>query len=832
MHCEISAIEIQSLNIIIICIYRSPNGELNIFFDIINQILNKITQINKYIYIYGDFNINLMNNTSAKKDFSNLIESYNLCFLITDPTRVTSRSETCIDNCITNTTENCRAYVVELNISDHMGIINEVQLHDSTANNTETKIIKYRPYSKIRANDCVNILKTYNWDELNALDNTNDMFNYFFDICIKAIDYSFPIKTKTIKNTNKIKKWFTNDLKIMRDNLNFFTLLMKQNSENQELSEYVSQLKREYKNEIKKSKNEYICNTVLHSSNKSKYMWKVINEAKTVKKQTQCNNNLNSDNFNTYFANISINVNNDIPESDIDPIDITANNSHKSFYLRPVTEKEVDNIITNLSNSTAKDIYGISNKLLKLIKDGILKPLTIIINKCFENGKFPEKLKYSKITPIYKNKGDINDMNNHRPLAIIPTLSKPIEAAFNNRLVDYLERNNLFSQTQYGFRRQRSTIQANIKMVTDILHAFERREIVSATFCDLSKAFDCVCHDILIKKLPCYGIRGTPFDFIICYLHNRIQTVEYNGERSSTILINAGVPQGSILGPLLFLLYVNDFSSYMRLVNTIQYADDTTLYSTGTDIRELSEVNASVQARANNWFVANKLSLNKEKTTIMNFTLKYSLDDESTKFLGIILDKSLTWKDHINMLANKLSSLVFLLRKIALYVPIEISKIAYIGLFQSQLTYGVLIWGNSTEWNRIFLLQKMAIRAMTKNTSRVTCKPLFAELKILTFPALYIYHCLTYLKKNEQSFQKQSTTHSYVTRKSDQLVLPQYRLETTHRSFLYMAIKMYNHLPKKIKELPTNRFNIEIKEMLIELVPYNINEFFTKIFRE
>ena len=698
-----------------------------------------------------------MKDTNAKKDFTSIIQSYNYSFLINEVTRITNRSETCIDNCITNTVEPSKAYIVDPNISDHMGIINEVQTPFSPANDTKTRIIKFRPYSQTRANSCIKFLKNYNWDELNTISDTNDMFNHFFDVCIDAIDYHFPIKTKTIKNTNKTKKWFTNDLKIKRESLSFYTLLSKQNNENRELSEYVRVLSNQYKAEIRNSKANYVYNKVLHSSNKPKYMWKVINEAKTVKKQPQNNNDNNPNDFNAYFANISTNIINNAPNPAINPIDIIQINNKKSFYLRPVTEKEVDSIIINLSNSAAKDIYEMSNKILKLIKDGILKPLTIIINKCFENGEFPDKLKYSKISPVYKNKGDVNDMNNYRPLAVIPTLSKPIEAAFNSRLMEFLEMSNIIAQTQFGFRRQRSTIDANIILVTDILHAFERCEVLSATFCDLSKAFDCVCHSTLSEKLPYYGIRGPPLDFIKCYLQNRAQVVDYNGERSSTLLVTAGVPQGSILGPILFLLYVNDFSSYMNMIKTIQYADDTTLYSTGSELKELNEINAAVQIRTYNWFTANGLSLNKDKTVHINFTLKNSRKDESIKFLGIILDTNLSWKNHINMITNKLSSTVYLLRKISIYVPIAISKTAYTGLFQSQLTYGILIWGNSTEWSRVFILQKMAIRAITKNTSRVTCKPLFAELKIMTFPALYIYYCLIYVKKNELQFQTQSS---------------------------------------------------------------------------
>lgn len=697
IHCEICAVEITSFNIIIICIYRSPSGNINMFFNIVSQLLDMVREGNKKIFIYGDFNIDILSNTVDKTAFCDLIKSYNFDFLINDITR--PKSGTCLDNCITNYKVGSNAYILDNTISDHVGIHNVIKHKIITTQISSTSVVKFRPYSEERVNNCILNLKQFNWDILYAIDEVDRQFNYFLDILLKMIGENFPLKTKTIHNKNKNKKWFNHELKNMRENITFFTELAKQNKNNENLWTYVKNLKKEYRYKIKISKKEYVTKQIINSSNKSQSIWKVINESKT-HNTTTSGNTINPDDYNTFVVNTADQITSNLPIPNLDPVQITYKhiNCPNVFFLAPVIEAEVDTIIKNLSNSASQDIYGMSNKLLKLIRDGIIKPLTIIINKCFEKGQFPNKLKISFIKPIYKNKGCETDMNNHRPLSIIPSLSKPVEVAFNIKLSNYLEKNRLLTDSQYGFRKNRSTINSVTKMITDIYSAFEEGQILSALLCDLSKAFDCVSHSILLEKLQCYGIRGIAHSFIESYLTNRQQITNCNGSMSSMLNVIAGVPQGSILGPLLFILYVNDISSYMKMVNTIQYADDTTFYVSDFDLTVINLNKEVAQYEALEWFTCNKLSLNVNKTKNINFTLRnVASEEDSVDLLGLHIDKKLNWKGHISILANKLSGVVFLLRKLSHSTPIIISRIAYLGIFQPLLAYGILLWGNSGE---------------------------------------------------------------------------------------------------------------------------------------
>lgn len=288
-------------------------------------------------------------------------------------------------------------------------------------------------------------------------------------------------------------------------------------------------------------------------------MWGIINNSKN---KNITDSTLTSEQFNSFFVNISKTVTANLRETGRDPSSITARHVHNNFslFLNPVDPTEVNEAINSLSNSTAKDLFGLSNKLLKQIGIGIAFPLSIIINKCFISGTFPEKLKVSRVIPVYK-KGEENDPGNYRPISIIPVLSKPVEICFNNRIISFLEKCRLLSPVQFGFRRERSTTDAVNELVGHVVECFEGGESVSAVFCDLSKAFDCMSHQILLDKLVYYGVRGNSLHLVQSYLSNRSQVVEYGKILSSARPIAAGVPQGSILGPLLFILYVNEFSA-------------------------------------------------------------------------------------------------------------------------------------------------------------------------------------------------------------------------------------------------------------------------------
>ena len=340
-----------------------------------------------------------------------------------------------------------------------------------------------------------------------------------------------------------------------------------------------------------------------------------------------------------------------------------------------------------------------------------------------------------------------------------------------NRCMDYIDKNDILNEKQFGFRKKHSTYMAIIELVDKVTSAVEKNESTLGIFLDLSKAFDTIDHDILLYKLEYYGFRGIVLNWFKSYLENRKQFVRYQSCDSEYKNIKCGVPQGSILGPLLFILYVNDITTTTSLLDVILFADDTTLLYSHPDIPSKINLINNELRETSNWFKGNKLSVNASKTNYMmlgtsHMTYKYidvnkycdandtdnatnersskqkinviwdsvSLERvESTKFLGIIIDENLTWKKHIDVISKTISRNVGMLTKMKHYVPGYILYSLYCTLVLPYINYGILIWGNTckTYLDKIFKLQKWVIRTISHEHYRSHTGPLFKKTQCL-----------------------------------------------------------------------------------------------------
>ena len=328
----------------------------------------------------------------------------------------------------------------------------------------------------------------------------------------------------------------------------------------------------------------------------------------------------------------------------------------KSEYLETKTRSGNDNI---------------SSKLLKILNHSVSTAISIVINKSLSTGTVPNTLKIAKVIPIYKAK-DKTDMGNYRPISLLPSISKVLEKIVHSRLYKFLTNNKILSENQFGFRPSRSTVDAVCKLTSDVLSASETNQYTLAVLLDLSKAFDTINHEILLNKLNHYGIRGVALEWFRSYLTSRRQFVSYHGCTSASQTVTCGVPQGSVLGPLLFIIYTNDLPVSLEHSKSILFADDITLYHSHTDKAILRQSIEHDLKLLNDWFCSNKLSLNVPKTHFMVFCPKkrndisdletLNLGDKSinrvntAKFLGIYIDDELEWGEHIDHVANKLAS--------------------------------------------------------------------------------------------------------------------------------------------------------------------------------
>ena len=350
--------------------------------------------------------------------------------------------------------------------------------------------------------------------------------------------------------------------------------------------------------------------------------------------------------------------------------------------MLPATPQEVCMAINSLKLNKASGDDDILPFFLKMAAQSIASPLSMFINSCFTYGIFPDKLKLAKVVPVFK-KGPSNMLTNYRPISLLPSLSKLIERLICNRLLSFFTRNSTIVPTQYGFRHNRSTIHAILDLITSFLDNINNKKFSTMIFLDIKKAFDSGSHNKLFKKLDYYGIRGVANLLLKSYLNDRKQYVLIDNQKSCEKIIEYGIPQGSILGPQLFLIYVNDLPSCLETVPRF-FADDTALLIDNNNTTELQTLTNTELANINQWMTANNLIVNANKTIALNIspnmrnnndTLSYVLNGEtvcssnSAKYLGITIDKQLSFKTHISNLESKIARSVGVIAKLSYYLP-------------------------------------------------------------------------------------------------------------------------------------------------------------------
>ena len=343
--------------------------------------------------------------------------------------------------------------------------------------------------------------------------------------------------------------------------------------------------------------------------------------------------------------------------------------------------------------------------------------------------------------------------SNYRPVSLLCSLSKVLEKIMYNRVISFLNENDVLFKYQFGFRKSHSTYLALTVLMDKLIKSLENGNYVIGVFLDFSKAFDTVDHKILLAKLCHYGIRGSALDWFSSYLTNSKQFVTYNNERSELMNINCGAPQGSILGPLLFLIYINDLTNVCKFIMPIFFADDSNLFQDGESLNEIENILNEELNEIMKWLKVNKLTLNVDKTQCMLFTrkkcnTKLSIKIENsfltqvtkTKFLGIIIDEKLNWKDHILYISNKISKATGVIIKARMLGKRALLSLNY-SLVYPYLTYCCKVWGATYLYNIEILnkLQKKAMRIICSQSKYAHTEPVYKELKILDVKNIYNY---------------------------------------------------------------------------------------------
>jgi uncharacterized surface protein with fasciclin (FAS1) repeats len=483
---------------------------------------------------------------------------------------------------------------------------------------------------------------------------------------------------------------------------------------------------------------------------------------------------------------------------------------------------------------------GITSEFIRKAKNALSIPLSILINKTIEFGHVPKILKLAKVIPIYKNKNP-ELYSNYRPISLLPSISKIMEKVIHKRLYHFMNNHNLLYDGQYGFRPKFSTINAITDLTANILKSLDNKKHTVGVFLDLSKAFDTINHKTLLKKLQYYGVRGIALEWFRSYLTDRMQYVCYNGIDSHMQNITCGVPQGSVLGPLLFIIYTNDLPQALVDSKCVLFADDTTIHYSSKNILDAFNHISKDLSSLTDWFRANKLSLNINKTNYIVFTmmpngiLDYDLKIgneliekvDSTTFLGVKIDKNLEWYDHIQMVRNKVSSGLYALSSVKHILPYELMRQIYFTLIHPYLNYGTLLWGSAKKMHlrKLVTLQNKSVRMVTLANYNASAAPIYTTTKSMPFDNLFKSHLanLMFQHKHNQLppaiqhlFTANTETHSHHTRQQWDPHVTRKRTKKISDTFLHKAPEYWYRIPQDIKECITiNAFKNKMKIFMV-----------------
>ena len=733
-------------NTFVLSVYRPEKyGDKDLFIEWIEAAIFKIKTLysNKNIIVLGD-----MNSDDFNDELNSTMKNYGLIRTVNVPTRVTPTSATKLDTIFT--TANCKGIAFEAQISDHYGCIAYKENSKPLQKTIEkVEIIRKRIFTK----EEIEKLKQYilNNLDLQRLESLSAIkaFELFEKILNEAI-----IKNVSIKELkpSKSKPWFSKGLEKSRKKRLKLAKKSKDNptNENIEKSKMYSKI---YFKLIKKAQILYYEKRLNLNWHNTKMKWDILKELSEVDTYKKAHTNIIQINleqkfitdkkqicneFNKFFGNIGTKLAKNIKADKkgykklIEKVP-RPENEHK---FREVSQFEIQKIIKSLKPKRSCGPDLLPSWVLKEIYMEISAPLKIIINHCIKAKKIPKMFKHAKVLPLFKQ-GDQDNVNNFRPISLLPATSKVLEKVLNSQLIKFLNDNKIITPNQYGFQKNKSTQQLAMHFINEISQC--KYEAV-ATFIDFSKAFDLVNRDLLIEKLKYYRI---DYEIFVDYFKDRTQQVEINGIKSNTEKISLGVAQGSCISSTLFLIFINDLAAQLESP-LLLFADDASLLTKAT------KENENIIQKANddlliieNWVKQNRLIMNRAKTKALIFNQKRSKHYDNLKIgndkiefvdkfklVGFIIGKDLTWKEHIEYVIGKISSFLGILGRAKNFINENLRKLFFMGLVKPYINYGLIVWGCGNLKNLTTKLKK-AVRIITGSSFKAHADPLFAKLKIL-----------------------------------------------------------------------------------------------------
>ena len=805
------------------CFYRSPDKRLA-YWDLVEESIRKANNTTIKFIVLGDFNADWLGN--PPKRYLDIINLYQLTQLINEPTRITTTTKTCIDHILV---QSCNLInfvkVLPPFCSDHS--VPCVNIIKTKPNNYSFKRNIFI-YSKLNKERFLSLLQEIDWLKIFLVDDINVSAETFTDIFFSIAKQCMP--TKTVKVRSNDTPWMTDELRcsIVKRNKMYKKAKLSAKAEDWE---HFRVYRNELTNKIRLRKIEYLNDLNGKVSDPllfgNKQWWKLVNKFLNRKGvnndeippisyngKTYYSNKEKASALNDFFVDQCTLPGNDDPLPHIDF-------KHTEFTEMVLTVEEVMKEIKVLKQNKAVGPDQIHNKLLVAAADIIADPLTKFFNRCLDNSIFPKIWKTAYVTPIYK-KGNRDECTNYRPVSLLSCVGKLFERCVHVHMNTFFTQNKLIISAQSGFIKGDSTTSQLLSIYNDIVSNYDKGITTQSIFFDLSKAFDRVWHRGLLLKLEAIGIRGKFLKFVHNYLTDRYQAVVVKGEKSGLKAVPGGVPQGSVLGPLLFLVYINDI--VQNIVSSIKlFADDTSISHGNINANIRQEVLNSDLLKIEEWAKLWKLTFNENKTELLNFRrgnepiydLKFAntilFNTESHNHLGLIIQENCKWGEHINCIAKKTNMLISFLRSYKYSLCRKSLEIMYKSFILPIFDYADIIWDSCTD-GQSDILEKIhleAIRIITGSVKGTCHQKLYEESGFTslknrrrTHRLIFYYKmvnglCPDYLLNILPPFV--STINPYHRRRPNERLIPSSKTDIFQRSFIPQTTADWNSLPDHIK---------------------------------
>lgn len=830
------SIELNHQKFNILNIYRPPDRSTST----VKEFLIKLDELlqdckNTKSFVFGDFNLDILKKSEENiQKYTETVAVNN--FHICDKTTVTRiASNTCLDHILTNdVNQKISISHIPYDLFDHNIIVTE--LESITTHTTIKKNISYNKVNTVK----LSALLQEKIEVIDEYEEVNTMYNHLHTTILNCVKMSTD-RIHYKKRKSYDKPWIDAELESTLSTKDYWysklVKLKKMNLINENLNREYKYWNKKAVTQKKKKREEYFSKQFDFAENDMRKTWECVKEVlydgKPPKKknfQEVINKIEFSNKINDFFVTIGQQMAEQIPSN---KMCVSKAKVNSVFQFVPVTEKKITKIIQLLKNtqSTGDDLIQAS-----IFKDNaaIIAPeFKTIVNTSFQQGLFPDNLKITKVIPIFKG-GETANLNNYRPINLLPFGDKIIEFEVNEQITEYLETHKILNPKQYGFRRKSNTENAIFDLVTVIQNEADSGKKVCVLFIDLKKAFDTVDPKILLRKLFEIGIVGVAYEWFKSYFDERKQYVQIENSKSSTKNSKFGVPQGSSLGPTLFNVYVNDLQEAQITGEVFQFADDIGIVYAAENFNTIEDIINRDLVKLKKYMDENKLTLNVKKTKIlaikpdpdaykMNVLYNQEKVDvvDEFRYLGMVLDKKLNWDNHFTMLKKKLSRIAGIFRRMGPVLPYNTKRMVYFSMFNSIVVYGITSWGAAykTKIQEIQIIQNRAIKNLFCLNRRTPTKQIHEKNKILTINQQYhlratllIHNIKNNYIHNNSHLPQVSDIHNINLRSANNIRVKKfYTVNFGKNSAIWNAVQLYNQVPKTLKKLNKKKFEKKFK---------------------